>query len=31
VVVGEQHDLGDQIALAGDRLMMIAEVPPEAV
>ena len=31
MIVGEQDDLGDQVALAGDRLAMLAEVPAEAL
>ena len=31
VIVGEEDDLGDEIALAGDRLVMVAEVPAEAL
>ena len=31
MVVGEEHDLGDEVALAGDRLAMLAEVAAEAV
>ena len=30
MVVGEEDDLRDQIALAGDRLVVIAEIPAEA-
>ena len=31
MIVGEEDDLGDEIALAGDRLAMVAEVPAEAL
>ena len=31
MVVGEEDDLGDEVALAGDRLAVIAEVAAETV
>ena len=31
MIVGEEDDLGDEVALAGDGLAMVAEVPAEAL